>query len=139
MWGYRGVTRPAELGDEAIAAASDGLDEAGVLGRVTQCFSNLGNCFVEAVIEVYDRVWPELATQFFPGQQLTRPLEQHGQQLKGLLLQPDTFAAFCQFAGSDVGFKNSKTQTFVLLIGLQDTPLSFMATLTLRGQPFGSY
>ena len=109
--------------EEPIAAASDSLDEAGILGRIAQCFSNLGNCFVEAVIEVYDRVRPKLGAQFFPGEQLTRSLKQHGPQLKRLLLQPDGLTALGQFAGSNIGFKNAKAQSLVLLSGPQDSPL----------------
>jgi hypothetical protein len=109
--------------EEPIAAASDSLDEAGILRRIAQCFSNLGNCFVEAVIEVNDRVRPKLATQFFPGEQLARPFKQHGQQLKRLLLQPDASTALGQFARSNIGFKDSKAQSLVLLSGSQDSPL----------------
>jgi len=41
--------------------ASDRLDEAGALGRIAQHVPDLADRLVEAVVEVYGRLWPESA------------------------------------------------------------------------------
>src|SRR5438309_6490338 len=47
------------VGKETVAATGNGLDEAGMFCRVAQRFANLVDGFVEAVIEVDDRLAPK--------------------------------------------------------------------------------
>jgi len=77
-----------DVGEKAVAAARDGLDEAGVFGRISQRISDLADRLVEAMIEIHDRLWPKSTLHFFPGYELSGLFEQHRQQLEGLLLQP---------------------------------------------------
>src|ERR1700722_17506589 len=49
---YAPATDDRDIGEKPVAAASDGLDEAGMLGGITQRFSDLADCFVEAGIEI---------------------------------------------------------------------------------------
>jgi hypothetical protein len=49
---------------------------------------------------------PKPAAQLLPRDDLTRALEQDGQNLKGLLLQPNSRAALAQFSGAQVSFEN---------------------------------
>jgi hypothetical protein len=46
--------------------------------------------------------------QFLPGDQRSRLLQQHGQQLEWLILQSDAPAKLRQFAGSKISFENSE-------------------------------
>ena len=107
-----------DVGEKPVAPAGDGLDEAGIFGRISQCFSNLADCFVEAVIEVHERLRPKSFAQFLPDHQLSRFFQQHGQQLEWLFLQPDPFAKLRQFTGSKIGFENPKLKTPERLYGL---------------------
>src|ERR1051325_8775065 len=91
-----------DVGKEPVAAASYGLYEARVLRRVAQRFTHLVDSFVQAVIEVDDRLAPNFLAQFLPGDQLCRFFQQHRQDLKRLLLQPDAQAALLQLAGSKI-------------------------------------
>src|SRR5580700_1552289 len=63
------------------------------------------------MIEVDDRLRPDLCAQFLPSDQFSWPRQQHRQQLKGLLLQGQTLAMLRQLAESRIGFKNPKAQT----------------------------
>jgi len=88
--------------------------------------SDLADCFVEAVIEVHDRLRPKSVAQFLPGHQFSRLFQQLGQQLEGLFLQPDSFAKLREFTGSKIGFENPKLKAPDRLDGL------------LHGKPEGS-
>jgi hypothetical protein len=97
-----------DVGQKPIATAGNGFDEAGILGRISQRNSNLADRFVEAVIEVHERLRPKSFAKFFPDHQLSSSFQQHGQQLKRLFLQPDPFAKSRELTGSKVGFENPK-------------------------------
>src|ERR1700675_4304629 len=56
-----------DVGEETIAATGNGLNEARILSRVAQRFTNLVNRLVKAVIEVDDRLAPNFLAQFVPG------------------------------------------------------------------------
>src|SRR5712692_11768566 len=97
-----------DIGEEPVAATGNGLDEARILRRVAQRFTNLVDGFVEAVIEVDDRPAPKFLAQLLPGYQLSGFFQEHRQDLKRLLLQPDAQAALCQFAGSKIDLEDTK-------------------------------
>jgi len=97
-----------DLGKETIAATGNGLNEARVLRRIAQRFTDLVDGFVEAVIKVDDRLAPKFLTQLLTGYQLSGFLKQYRQDLKRLLLQPDAQATLCQFAGSKIDLEDSK-------------------------------
>ena len=82
--------------------------EAGIFRRVAQRFANLVDGFVEAVIEVDDRLAPKFLLQLLPGHQLPGFFQQHRQDLKRLLLQPDAQAALGQFAGAKIDLEDAK-------------------------------
>ena len=67
------------------------------------------DCFVEAVIEVHDRLRPKSVAQFLPGHQFSWFFQQHGQQLEGSFLQPHPFAKLREFTGSKIGFEKPQT------------------------------
>jgi hypothetical protein len=104
-----GVDR-GDVGEETIAATGNGFDKAWMLRRVAQRFTDLIDGFVKAMIEVDDRLAPNFLAQFFPGYQLSGFFQQHRQDLKRLLLQPDAQATLCQFAGSKIDLEDSKPQ-----------------------------
>jgi len=96
------------VGKEPVAAAGNGLNEAWILRRVAQRFTNLVDGFVQAVIEVHDRLAPKFLTQLFPGYQLSGLFQKHRQDLKRLLLQPDVQATLRQFPGSKIDLEDTK-------------------------------
>jgi hypothetical protein len=97
-----------DVGEESVAATGNGLNEARILRRVAQRFTNLVDGFVKAVIEVDDRLAPNFLAQFLSGYQLSRFFQQHRQRSKRLLLQPDAQAALRQFAGSKIDLEDTK-------------------------------
>jgi hypothetical protein len=46
------------IGQKPIAAARDGLDETRILDRIAECFTDLADGFVEAMIKIYRRLRP---------------------------------------------------------------------------------
>jgi hypothetical protein len=97
-----------DVGEETVAATGNGLNEARILRRVAQRFTNLVDGFVEAVIEVDDQLAPKFLAQLLPGYQLSGFFQQHRQDLKRLLLQPDAQPTLCQFAGSKIDLEDTK-------------------------------
>ena len=117
------VVDDRDVGQKPVAAAGDGFDETRILRRISQRLADLADRFVETVIKIHDRLRPKLAMQFLPGHQLARLVQQHRQQLKRLLLQPDAFAVLGEFAGSKSA---SKTPNFKRL---EDCVACVMANL----------
>jgi hypothetical protein len=72
------------------------------------------------VIEVHDRPGPNAAAQFLARDQLSRLLQQHGENLERLALQPDPQAAFRQLAGAKIDFESTEAQTPWRVIGLHN-------------------
>jgi hypothetical protein len=104
-----GVDR-GDVGEEPVTATGNGLDEARILRRVAQCFTNLVDRLVQTMIEVDDRLAPNFLAQLLPGYQLSGFSQQHRQDLKRLLLQSDAQATLRQFAGSKIDLEDSKPQ-----------------------------
>ena len=106
-----------DIGEKPVATTGNGLDKARILGRIAEGVSNLADGFVETVIEVDDRLRPDLCAQFLPADQFSWPFQQHSQQSKGLLLQWQALAMLRQLADSRIGFENPKSQTLVRVVG----------------------
>src|ERR1700681_108998 len=104
-----GVDR-GDVGEEPVTATGNGLDEARILRRVAQRFTNLVDRLVQAVIEVDDRLAPNFLAQLVPGYQLPGVSQQHRQDLKRLLLQSDAEDTLRQVAGSKIDLEDSKPQ-----------------------------
>jgi hypothetical protein len=102
------VVDGCDIGEKPVASSSDGLDEAGILGRIAYGVSNLADRLVQAVIEVNGRPRPQPDTQFLSGHQFSRLFQEHDQQSEWLLLQPDALAVFGQPAKPKIGFEYSK-------------------------------
>jgi hypothetical protein len=91
---------------ESVPTLRQRLNEPWVLGVVAQGFANSIDGFVESSVEVADRVrGPKPLLEFFPGHHFARALDQCGQSLKGLLLQPDLQTPFAQLARTWIHFE----------------------------------
>ena len=96
-------------GEEAVAAAGEGFDEARVAGLVAEGFADAVDGGVDAVLEVDEgAVGPELAADGFAGEDLAGALEQHGEDLEGLRVELDAEALAAEFSGGHVGSKIPK-------------------------------
>ena len=63
------------------------------------------------MVEIHERVrGPELLLQFLAADDLAGVLEQHRQDLEGLLLKPDSQAALAQLAGTKIQLEHPKTE-----------------------------
>jgi hypothetical protein len=61
------------------------------------------------MVEVDKRICrPQMGSQFFPRDDLARPLDQHHQNLKRLLLKPDLGSIATQFSGAEIGLEDSE-------------------------------
>ena len=70
--------------NEAIAAASEGLNEARTAGRISEGLANAIDRGVHAVIEIDEgAVGPELPRDFFAREQFAGPVEKHESTWKG--------------------------------------------------------
>src|SRR5439155_18180213 len=67
--------------------------------------------FVHAVVEIDEGLGrPQPVAKLFPGHRLTRPLEQHRQNLKRLLLESELHAVLPQLAGSKIDLEHAETE-----------------------------
>jgi hypothetical protein len=94
------------LADEPVASPGERLDISGFLGGVAERVPQPSNGGVDALIE-FDNGFagPEFAPDFLARDQIAGPLQEHEQDLKRLILQPDFRASFTQFPRADVKFE----------------------------------
>jgi hypothetical protein len=86
---------PVHFSDKAIASASDRLDITRFVCRVLQGIPQPPDRRVDAVIELDDHVaGPESVLNFLAQYDLTLTFQQNEEDLKRLLLQPDSDAVF---------------------------------------------
>lgn len=96
-------------GDEAVAAAGEGLDEARVAGGVAEDLADAVDGGVDAVVEVDEgAIGPEGAGDLVAGEDLAGVLEEQKEQLKGLGVELEAKALAAQLAGGSVGFEGSE-------------------------------
>jgi hypothetical protein len=76
---------------------------------VVQNVTQLGDCLVQAVIEVNKRIfWPNFPAKFFSRDKLASIVKEDLQYTQRLSLQPNTFAISCQFSGAEINLKSSE-------------------------------
>src|ERR1700676_2286030 len=119
-WEFRAANRVCianfDLREEAIPAASSSFHKAGTLGGVAERFTDFVDRFVEPVVEIDKSVCrPEFFLKFLASYDLTVVLKQHGQDLEGLRLKPNSEAVLAQFAGTKIQFENPETDPFANL------------------------
>ena len=73
-------------GDESISAPWDRFNILRGAGIIVQCLSYPIDCFVQGVIEVDERISPDLLLQFLAGYDLAWPSRKHGQDAERLFL-----------------------------------------------------
>src|ERR1700730_8692343 len=75
------------------------------------------------MIEIHGRLRPKFAAQLIAGHQLARRFQQHDQQLKWLVLKPETGALLPLFAGLYVCLEGAKTPKRIFwLVGAHVIP-----------------
>ena len=100
--------------EEAISAARQRFHKAGILCRVAQRIAQPLDRGVQAVVEVHERIGgPQAAVEILPGDHFAGTLQQHGQDLKGLLLQANLEAVAAELPGAQVYVKDSKADNSV--------------------------
>src|SRR4029078_2930563 len=93
------------------------LDEAGTLGGVPERITDLVDRLVEPMAKIHEGVCgPQPLLKVFAPDDLAGVLEQHRQDLEGLLLKPDLQAALAQFASTKVHLQHSKTEPPAILM-----------------------
>ncbi len=122
--------------DEAVAAAGEGLNEAGVFGRVAKGFADFIDGGAEGVVEVDDGIFaPEAGLEIFPGYDLAGLLEQGRKDFKRLALQLDAEAGFPELACLDINLVQPKTEPRVSNLARHSYPnprLLEFTTCTVR-------
>src|SRR5580693_6326185 len=94
------LTRDVYGSQKSVPMARGGFDITWTLRGIAQREPQLGHRFVEAAVEIHEGVGrPQPLTQFFPRHHFARMLCQQGENLKRLLLQFDSNAAFAQLTG----------------------------------------
>ena len=97
--------------DKAVSAASDGLDVAGIVGRVTEDPPELVHGSVETVLEIDKGAFaPDLIAELFACDYIPGMSEEEKEDLKGLAGQADASATFEQLFCGDIYFKWSEGQ-----------------------------
>src|SRR5207237_1950265 len=89
----------------------DGIHDVRADHRIIELFPIPVYGFVYAVVDVDEGVCsPQSVTKLFAGNRLTRPFEQHHQNLKGLLLKSQPHAVLPQFPGSKINLEDAETE-----------------------------
>jgi hypothetical protein len=106
---WRGIEN-LDLGEETVAAASNGFDEAGTFRGVAESLADFVDGFVEPVIEIHKSVYgPEFFLKFLASYNLAGVVQQQSQNLERLFLKPDSQTVLAQLAGAQVEFEYPKT------------------------------
>jgi hypothetical protein len=93
-----GVTYRIKRNQKPIAPLRQSLDEARLVGRVPQRLPEPHDGGTDSGFELHDcSVWPEFLLHFFPCDYLTRSLEQHLENLNGLVGNLDSDPVLAQF------------------------------------------
>lgn len=96
-------------GYEAVAAAGEGFDEAGVSGGVAEGLAEAVDGGVDAVVEVdVGAGRPEGAGDVVAGEELAGLLEEEAEELEGLGVDADAGALAAEFAGGWVGLEDAE-------------------------------
>src|ERR1043166_3811943 len=99
------------IGKETVSPPSDGLHEPGACCRIAKRLPNPIDGFVHPVVEIDEGVWvPQAVTKLFPSHGFARPLEQHRQNLKWLLLKSEPHALLPQLAGSKIQLEHAEPE-----------------------------
>src|ERR1035441_8627460 len=97
--------------DETIPPARNGLDKAWLCGGIIENLADFFDCSSQTVVEVHKCVrGPELPANFFARDELTRTVQEHGQQLERLGLQPDSCPMLSQLTGMQFRFVGTKSE-----------------------------
>lgn len=101
--------------NEPVASAGHGFDESGIVGFFAEGTSQFSDGGVQSVVELDEGVGgPKSLTNLFSGNQFAGALEQHGEDLERLFLQPDSQSVFGQDELFKINFKPSKFNHVVL-------------------------
>jgi hypothetical protein len=96
-------------GEESVATAGEGLDEAGVAGGVTEGFADAVDGGVEPVLVVDEgTVGPEGAADFLACEQSAGAVEEQEEYLEGLGVELDADSLAAELAGDAVCLKSSE-------------------------------
>lgn len=99
-------------GDESVAAAGEGLDKAGVVGGVSEGFSDFVDGSAKGVVEVDDGILaPYAGLKFFSCNDLSGAFDQCGEDLEGLPLELDPEACLPKFAALEIDFIKSEAKS----------------------------
>ena len=95
--------------DKTITTASQGFNEARIVGGVAEGLSDFVDGRAEGVLEVDDRVFaPDTELKIFPGDDLAGVLEEHREHLEGLALNFDSLASLPQLSGLQISLKETE-------------------------------
>src|SRR5688572_19380866 len=100
--GDDGVAIPGDRSDEAISAASQGLDEARVIGRIVERRTKFADRGIEAVIEIDELGCPELLAQLLARDHLAGAGDENGEESEGLLLERNPNPVAAELAAAQV-------------------------------------
>jgi hypothetical protein len=99
------------LGEEAVAATSNGFHKAGTLGGIAEGLADFADRFVETVVEINESVrGPKLFLEFLTSYDIAGVLKQQGQDLEGLFLKANSQTVLTQFAGPKIKLENPETE-----------------------------
>ena len=97
--------------NKPASAPGEGLNETGVFGRVAQRGAQLVDRRAHAVIEVHESIGrPKSFAQLVPGNHVAGMFQQHRQDLKGLLREPDFQSVLMHFTGLQIDLESAETE-----------------------------
>jgi hypothetical protein len=100
-----------DLSKESVSAARQRFNVAGPLGGVAEHLAKTRNCIVQAMVEIDKSIGgPNQRSQLLASDHIAGVLEQSGQDLQRLTLQPQSYPLFAQLPSAEVQLEIIETQ-----------------------------
>ncbi len=102
--------------NKPVASAGDRFNESRIVRSVAEGAAQFFDGSVQAIVKFYECIGgPEPLANLLPCDQFTGMFEEHGENLKGLLLEPDSQSVPAQDELLEIGFECSKSNDCSLL------------------------
>ncbi len=97
--------------DQAVTALGECFDIARGIRIIVERHTEFLDRRTEALLKIDVSVrWPEAATEFTAPDYFAGAIQQQGENLKGLLLQPYAKAVLAKFATGEISFKGAEAE-----------------------------
>jgi len=106
-----GLNWAIHVSDKPVTASRQCLYKPRRISGVTQDIAESQDCVIETHVKVHKSIRrPKLVAKLVPGNDFARIFQQHNENLKRLLLQPESDPVLVQLARRKVNLEGSKAE-----------------------------